>query len=256
MTAVRRLRMLRRHLYSLRSYIPGLRHRHRLEALVGPLGCWEELQRYQFRAVTELGLQPHDTLLDIGCGPLQGGVAFIRYLAPSSYYGVDQKPAALRAGCDELTRQRLWRKHPRLMYSRSFGDDELGDTKFDFIWLSQILYYFDHDALHRLFEMAARRLRSGGVLAGDILGPGSDSSFLREPKAPAHTPDSVDAVARAHQLRAISLGPLHAFGYPRRLNLAHNLLLRVTQISSRVEGSVTSQAASAAARSRRGFCAE
>lgn len=231
MKAVRRLRMLRRHLYGLRSYVPGLRHRHRLEALVGPLGCWDELQRYQFRVLAELGMQPHDTLLDIGCGPLQGGVAFIRYLAPASYCGVDHKPAALRAGCDELTRQRLWRKQPQLFYSRSFGDEELGDRKFDFIWLSQILYYFDHDALHRLFEMASRRLNPGGMLAGDILGPRSDRSFLRDRdlKAPDHTPESVDRLARVHGFHARSLGHLHGFGYPRRLNLSHNLLLKVTR---------------------------
>jgi len=174
-------------------------------------------------------MQPHDTLLDIGCGPLQGGVAFIRYLAPSSYYGVDQKPEALRAGCDELTRQRLWRKDPQLFYSRSFGDDELGDRQFDFIWLSQILYYFDPPSLHRLFDMTARRLRPGGILAGDIFGPGSDSSFLRDPRPPVHTLESIDRVARRHGLRARSLGPLHGFGYPRRLNLSHNLLLKVTR---------------------------
>jgi len=231
MTTVRRLRMLRRRLYGLRSYIPGLRYRHRLEALVGPLGCWDELQRYQFRAVTELGLQPSDTLLDIGCGPLQGGVAFIRFLGPSSYYGVDHKPAALRAGCDELARQRLWRKQPRLIYSRSFGDEELGVAQFDFIWLSQILYYFHHDALNRLFEMASRRLKPGGTLAGDILGPKSDRSFFsdRGLQAPDHTPESVDCLARVHGLRARSLGHLHVFGYPRRLNLSHNLLLRITR---------------------------
>ena len=231
MTAVRRLRMLRRRLYGLRSYIPGMRHRHRLEALVGPLGCWNELQNYQFRVLTELGMQPHDTLLDIGCGPLQGGVAFIRYLAPSSYYGVDHKPAALRAGCDELTRQRLWRKRPRLLYSCSFGDDELGDMQFDFIWLSQILYYFPEPVLHNLFEMAARRLRPGGTLAGDILGPNSDRSFLRDrdPIPPDHTPESIDKLARVHGFRATTLGHLHGFGYPRRLNLSHNLLLKVTR---------------------------
>ena len=231
MTAARRLRMLRRRLYGLRSYVPGLRNRHRLEALVGPLGCWDELQRYQFRVLTELGMQPHDTLLDIGCGPLQGGVAFIRYLAPSSYCGVDHKPAALQAGSDELTRLRLWRKQPQLLCSRSFGDEELGDRRFDFIWLSQILYYFDHDALSRLFEMASRRLKRGGVLAGDILGPKSDRSFLKDRglNVPDHTPESVDHVARVHGFRARNLGHLHGFGYPRRLNLSHNLLLKVTR---------------------------
>jgi len=228
MKVTRKLKMLRRRMYGLRSYVPGLRHRHRLELLVGPLGCWKELQRYQIRVLTELGMQPDDTLLDIGCGPLQGGVAFIRYLAPSCYYGVDLESAALWAGCDELSRQQLWRKRPHLLCSRSFGDERLGDKQFDFIWLSQILYYFDESALDNLFAMAARRLRSGGTLAGDILGPASDTSFLRDPRPPAHTPESIDNVARKHGMHVRSLGTLHEFGYPRRLNLGHNLLLKVT----------------------------
>jgi len=234
MTLGRSMRMARRRLYSLRSYIPGLRHRHQLESLVGPLGYWKQLQRYQMQVLTNLGLQRNDTLLDIGCGPLQGGVAFIRYLAPSRYYGVEIKPLALWAGCSELSRQRLWRKSPNLLLSYSFGDDQLGDTQFDFIWLSQILYYFDESLLDRLFEMAARRLRPGGTLAGDILGPDSDLNFLRErdPMPPAHTPRSIEQIAGAHSFRVSVMGTLSEFGYPRQLNLSRNLLLRVTRASA------------------------
>src|SRR5215831_13674860 len=158
----RNLRMIRRRLYGMRSYIPGLRHQHRLESLVGPLGHWKELQCYQFRVLTELGLQTNDMLLDIGCGPLQGGIGFIRYLAPNRYFGVDQKPAAIHAATDEITRKQLWGKKPTLLLSSSFGDEQLGDSNFDFMWLSQILYYFDEAGLHCLFAMAARRLLSGG----------------------------------------------------------------------------------------------
>jgi SAM-dependent methyltransferase len=227
----RKLRMIRRRLHAVRAYIPGLRRRHKLESLVGPLGCWDQLQRYQFRVVTELGLQTTNRLLDIGCGPLQGGIAFIRYLAQNCYFGVDRKPEAIVAATDELTRSQLWSKRPTLVVSGSFGDDQLRDTEFDFIWLSQVLYYFDQSLLHRLFEMAARRLRPGGILAGDILGPGTDSSFLemRDPKPPAHTPDSIDQVARSHGFRVTSLGTLSEFSYPRRLNLSQNLLLKITR---------------------------
>lgn len=229
MTVTRKLRMLRRHLYGLRSYVPGLKHKHRIESLVGPLGYWDELQRYQFQVLTQLGLQPDHDLLDLGCGPLQGGIAFIRYLHPERYHGVELKPEALSAAQEELKRQQLEHKKPNLLFSKSFGDEELGEKKFDFIWLSQILYYFDEATFHRLFDVAARRLRPGGILAGDIFGPGSDSSFLREPRPPAHTPESVDSLARPHGLRVESLGPLHHFGYPHRLNLRHNLLLKVTR---------------------------
>jgi SAM-dependent methyltransferase len=199
-----------------------------LESLVGPLGCWDELQRYQFRAVTRLGLKADDSLLDIGCGPLQGGVALIRYLKPRRYVGVDHNPAALEAGGEELSRYQLWRKDPVILFSRTFGDDELGNARFNFIWLSQILCYFDEQTLRCLFEMAARRLLPGGILAGDIHGPSTDRSFLREPKPPLHTAGSLDQLASDFGLQVSSLGTLREFGYPRRLNLSNNLLLKVT----------------------------
>ena len=46
----------------------------RLERLVGPAGIWPHLQQYQFNALTRLGLKPHHSVVDIGCGPLTVGV--------------------------------------------------------------------------------------------------------------------------------------------------------------------------------------
>ena len=87
---VKRLLMrTRRKLYSLRAFVPGLREHHRLEAMVGPLGYWDQLQRYHLRLLCANGLKPGQTLLDIGCGPLQGGIAFIRYLNRGGYTGIE-----------------------------------------------------------------------------------------------------------------------------------------------------------------------
>jgi SAM-dependent methyltransferase len=228
MRLTRTLKLWRRQAYSLRAFVPGWRRRHQLESLVGPLGFWDQLQRYQLQTVIQLGLQPEHRLLDIGCGPLQGGIAFIRYLRPGSYVGVDHNPVAIEIGHEEVSRHGLWSKRPRIFVSRAFGDDHLGDSQFDFIWLSQILYYFDEPTFERLFRMARVRLRSGGVMAGDILGPASDRSFLRDPKPPMHTPESLDFLARTHGLRAIGLGELSEFGYPKRLGLRRNILIKVT----------------------------
>lgn len=159
------LKKLRRQLYGLRSFIPGWRRRHELELMVGPLGYWDELQAYQFRVVTHLGLLPHHSLLDIGCGPLQGGIAFIRYLEPGRYIGVDPNPIAIEAGREEISRHGLSGKNPRLLVSRDFGDGQLAASTFDFIWMSQILYYFDEGTMHQLFAVVRRRLRHTGLMA-------------------------------------------------------------------------------------------
>jgi cyclopropane fatty-acyl-phospholipid synthase-like methyltransferase len=53
------------------------------------LGFWHELQSYQLNTLKENGLRAEHSLLDIGCGPLQGGLAFIKYLEESKYFGID-----------------------------------------------------------------------------------------------------------------------------------------------------------------------
>ena len=229
MNLLRTLKRWRRQIYGLRAFVPGWRRRHLLESMVGPLGFWNQLQNYQLRVVTGLGLRPDHSLLDIGCGPLQGGIAFIRYLHPGNYVGVDHKPAAIEIGLEEVARHGLHGKAPRLLLSQAFGDDQLGSDQVDFIWLSQILYYFDEPTFHRLFAMANRRLRPGGIMAGDILGPASDRSFLGDPAPPAHTAASLDLIARVHGLQVHELGNLGDFGYPMRLGLRHNVLLRISR---------------------------
>ena len=231
MDVERTLRQLRRTLYGLRAFVPGWRRRHKLEAMVGPLGFWNKLQSYQLGAATELGLRPFSTLLDLGCGPLQGGIAFIRYLAAEHYTGVDQNPEAIEIGHEEISRLALAEKKPRLLVSRSFGDEELGSSSFDFIWISQVLYYFDEPTLNRLFEMVRRRLEPAGIMAGDILGPASDRSFLRPPLPPVHTADSINIIARKHGLAVAGMGTLAEWGYPRRLGLRNNILLRIEHLN-------------------------
>jgi SAM-dependent methyltransferase len=225
----RALRRWRRKIYGLRSLVPGWRRRHQLEAMVGPLGFWKQLQNYQLRVVRDLGLRPEDSMLDIGCGPLQGGIAFIRYLHPGLYVGVDHNRAAIEVGREEVSRLRLAEKAPRLIVSQAFGDEQLGSAEFKFIWLSQIFYYFDEQKVLSLFEMAGRRLHPDGIMAADILGPASDRSFLRDPQPPVHTAGSLDPLARRCGLRVVELGLLSQFGYPKRLGLRHNVLLQIAK---------------------------
>lgn len=229
----KKLKHCRRKIYGLRAYVPGLRRKHKLEALVGPLGFWKQLQRYQFDVVSGLGLRPEHCLLDIGCGPLQGGIRFISYLQPGGYVGVDQNPAVIEIAQEEVSRHKLWDKKPRLILSHDFGDDQLDSADVDFIWMSQILYYFDEKKIHKLCAMIRRRLRPGGIMAGDILGPASDRSFLRDPKSSVHTAESLHTIARCHGLQVQELGYLGDFGYPRRLGLRHNVLLKISHAESR-----------------------
>jgi len=199
--------------------------------MVGPLGFWNELQAYQLTAVRRLGLLPGHTLLDLGCGPLQGGEMFIRYLDPQCYVGVDHRRAVIEVGHEQIAQHALKAKAPRLLFSESFGDVELGASSFDFIWASQVLYYFDEPTMAQLFEMVSRRLKPDGKMVGDILGLNADRSFLKPPLPPEHTPQSLDKIARAHGLCVAACGTIQDFGYPPRLGLRTNTLLEITHLA-------------------------
>jgi cyclopropane fatty-acyl-phospholipid synthase-like methyltransferase len=223
---------VRRRLYAARAWVPGLRERHRLEAMVGPLGFWYELQAYQLQALKSNGLQPKHHLLDLGCGPLQGGIAFIRYLDPARYVGVDINVDRLSAAYTQISTHGLADKNPALLLCDRFGESHLNGRQFDFVWASQVVYYFNEAKLRELFTLLAKRLTSDGKFLGDIIGPRHPeyanpgaSAFLS--KIELQTVEGLDRLASEYGLRARSLGEIEGFGYPSRLQLRTNVLVEV-----------------------------
>lgn len=221
---------IRRNKRRLIGMLPGQRAQFRREAMVGPLGFWNELQSYQLRALRENGLLPGHHLLDLGCGPLQGGIAFIRYLDPGRYCGLDHYPAALNDGYRQIGEQGLAVKNPRLVHSERFDPPALLGARFDYIWASQILYYFNGAKLAEMFGAITPLLAPGGKFLGDILGECEPEFRTKRhldwiAQVQPHTVESLDAAARPFGLRARSVGAIKNYGYPLQLNLRSNVLI-------------------------------
>ena len=124
------------------------------ERLVGPIGIWPHLQQYQFNALTRLGLKPHHSVIDIGCGPLTVGLALISYLDRGNYVGLDLLPEPLDASYRRVAKHGLAHKNPTLVCSSTFGKRELEGRTFDFVWMSQLSYHLDDSQMMQLFEQA------------------------------------------------------------------------------------------------------
>ncbi len=184
---LRKLKLMRRKIYGLREFIPWMKERHRLELMVGPLGYWDRLQEYQLNLLKSNGLLPNHKLLDIGCGPLQGGIAFIKYLESNNYYGIDIKKEVIEIDKKLTVKNKIAAKKPFLAYSETFGLNEIKDIKFDFMWASQILYYFDEHKINALMEMISLRLKDNGKFLGDIIGPKHYEFRLKEHNWILHT---------------------------------------------------------------------
>ena len=87
-------------------------------------GMWDDIGRLQFDLMVAHGLKPETYLLDIGCGPLRGGVHFIHYLEPGRYLGMDKEPRLLKLGIEQELGQEIFeRKRPQLIASASFEFD-------------------------------------------------------------------------------------------------------------------------------------
>jgi|WetSurMetagenome_2_1015567.scaffolds.fasta_scaffold182368_2 SAM-dependent methyltransferase len=219
------LMRVRRHAYGMRRFIPGLGDRHRLEAMVGPLGFWGELQNYQLNTLVTHGINKHHTLLDIGCGPLQGGIAFIKYLDKGGYTGLDISSRNLGAAYAQIAKHSLQDKNPRLIHSDCLGETELGDTKFDFIFASQILYYFDAEGIRNFFKIVSKRLSAQGLFLGDVIGPKHYENRYPETGYHIHDLSLLGKIANGIGLEMTDGGEIETYGYPSRLSLKTNRLI-------------------------------
>jgi len=143
-------------------------------------GLWDEIGDLQYRFLIEHGLQPHHTLLDIGCGSLRGGVRFIRYLEAGNYIGVDSNLSLLDAGFGvELQAAGLQDKLPRenLVCLLEFDFHRLG-RQFDFALAHALFTHLTFNRIRRCLQQLAPVIRIGGHFFATFLS-------CREPRAPA-----------------------------------------------------------------------
>lgn len=232
LTAFRQMSPRKRRMEILRWVSPHVRHQYRLDKMVGPVGWWSELQAYQYGALKSLGLRPHHSLLDIGCGPLQGGVAFIRYLDKGKYTGIDLREEAIAEAHTQVMRAGLAAKNPFLAVSESFGRDELDGSTFDYIWCSQLLYHLDEIQMDALLEQVSRRLAPRGVFYGDTIG---SKNIVREShtwngfRFHLHSLSRLQEVAERHRLQLVARGSIAELGYPSAISLSTNVLIECSR---------------------------
>lgn len=218
----------------LRRIFPSLRRRFELELLVGPTGCWKQLQDYQLECLKAAGLQPHHSLLDIGCGPLAGGQKFIEYLKPGAYVGVDIRTEPLTNAYMQIAECGLVEKNPVLVLSETFGRDELKGRSFEYVWVSQMTYHLSDDQTERLFESVTTLLKPNGSFCCDVLierGDITDQSHWQGFPFHIRPLDFFEQMGNRHGYDLTCLGKLAQFGYPENVGLKNNLLLRFVRNS-------------------------
>lgn len=142
------------------------RHRRKVK------GPWDELGALQLTFLRAQGLQVSHRLLDVGCGPLRGGIHLVDYLDPGGYYGIDINESLLDAGYEHELPEALRSKLPR---------DHLRATdRFDCDFGVQ----FDYAVAHSLFtHLSLNQVRLCLFRVARVMPPGGRlfATFFRAP---------------------------------------------------------------------------
>jgi SAM-dependent methyltransferase len=204
------------------------REQYRLERLVGPENCWDQLGQYQFNILTSLGLKPNQTLLDAGCGPLTVGLRMIPYLNAGNYVGIDLREEPLREAYRLAAINHFAGKNPTFIKSGTFGKGELGGRTFDFIWMSQLSYHLTEEQITGLFEHAKNITRSGASLVFDVINPAtslpSDASWSGF-KFHLRALEFYAELGNRFSFQMAERGRIENFGYPKQLHILKNNIL-------------------------------
>lgn len=213
----------------LRRVLPKVKLQHKLDSMVGPIGYWNQLQQYQLNLLKKFGLKPFHQLLDIGCGPLQGGVAFIKYLNPNCYVGIDIWESVIEEAYLQALREKLTAKNPIFAVANDFGKSLL-NREYDYIWASQLLYHLEEHDVDALFEAVRRMLNQKGIFLFDIIGHPNKvehTSKWSVFKFYLHSQDFIERTASKHGLKAMPVGTIGQYGYPEEISLKTNVLFKI-----------------------------
>lgn len=109
------------------------------ETLIGCEGQFQTMRDWQFNLLRDVGIEPTDTLLDLGCGVLRGGIPFIEFLQSGNYYGMDLSITALLDAHRRVHSLGLGPKSPTLIQNDDLSFDEVSGLNADYL-LSQSVW--------------------------------------------------------------------------------------------------------------------
>ena len=181
-------------------------------ALVGPPKLWKMKQVFQLQYLTEQGLLPEHTLVDIGCGTLRGGSAFIKYLNENNYTGIDVRADALEQGRQELKEEGLLNKGHQLVHFEHFNDLKL-DKQYDYLFAFSVLMHLSDDIANGCFDFVNRHIKPEGTFFANVnIGTSQEGHWIGFPVVTRER-SFYEGLAKKHNLQMKEMGLLKDIGH-------------------------------------------
>jgi SAM-dependent methyltransferase len=127
----------------------------------GPLN-WDTRGRFQLFFLESEGLSPESKLIDIGCGPIRGGIHFINFLKEGNYFGIDYNKSFIQAARMIVKDQGLQEKKPKLEVVSSFNLPN-AEKVFDYGIAFSVLNHCNERERRNFFEMMLSVMKIGGL---------------------------------------------------------------------------------------------
>lgn len=116
---------------------------------------------WQLELMKKCGLEPDDTLLDLGCGTLRGGLHLIRYLDEGKYTGVDPLPELLADGQRLIEQANLEDRRAVLLELSAIDTIEHGVARF--VLTQSVLNHLGEEQIEATVSLVARVMSRDGV---------------------------------------------------------------------------------------------
>lgn len=127
-------------------------------------GVWDTHGQKQVAYLRSRGLQPHHTLLDIGCGSFRAGRHFIDYLDAGRYYGIEANQSVIQAGYDRELSDEQRAKTPveHLRVTDRFYA-EFDGTRFDYALAQSVFTHVSLNHIRLCLFRLAQVMKPGGT---------------------------------------------------------------------------------------------
>jgi cyclopropane fatty-acyl-phospholipid synthase-like methyltransferase len=114
---------------------------------------WDARGAFQLALLRSFGLNNDSTLLDVGCGPLRGGIHFANFLRPGNYWGLDNNPTFIEAARQLLKRQNL--PVDNVSVTTDFCLEQIQRT-FDYVLCFSVLNHCTTAERHLFFQQVPK----------------------------------------------------------------------------------------------------
>lgn len=134
----------------------------------------------QFVFLKKEGLSPDHYFLDVGYGPLNGGVRIIPYLEVGHYYGLDVDPLAVEVGLKYLDEKNLTCRKPRVVVDGNFGFKAFGQL-FDFASAQSVFTHLPDGEIIKCLNNISEVLAPNGRFYATFLEGGEGDYMYHHP---------------------------------------------------------------------------